>query len=221
MFLVIKMYPREGQDSNMTNRTHTEAGTGKGDQLLNPTPIFHQLWTSMRSHLPWFLHSVSPSDPLWLHSLPYWARTPWSSFQPASCQNLQFPRSFAFCHVPPPSPDHLQLCGPPSNSSSLCLAPLEPSAAGESHYPTDGCCDRVRFADLSWSLHTIFDPFFSGPSPTHPRVPKSCPLQRAVLSIFLISFPLTPRDGLCYVPYGSPHQADQWSHTESELRIVW
>lgn len=70
MFLVIKMYPREGPDSNRTNYAHAEAGIGKGGQLSHPIQ-FVTSGTSMRPLLPGPLSSASPSASRWLHFLPY------------------------------------------------------------------------------------------------------------------------------------------------------
>lgn len=182
MFLVIKMYPREGPDSNITNYTHAKAGTGKGGQLSHPIPIFHQRGPL----LPRSLRSVSPSAPCWLHFLPYWARTLWSWFQLASCQHLQFPRPFAFCRVPPcqpPTPDS------PQQSISLpCTIRAKPSWSGDSHHPTGGHREGVGFVDLSWILHTASDPFFSGTCPSpRPQVPKTPSSRGQVWTFFSFS----------------------------------
>lgn len=40
MFLVIKMYPREGPDSNITNYTHAKAGMAKEASSHTPFQFF-------------------------------------------------------------------------------------------------------------------------------------------------------------------------------------
>lgn len=66
-----------------------------------------------------------------------------------------------------PTPD-----APQQSISLPCTIRAKPSQSGESHHPTGGHREGVGFVDLSWILHTVSHPFFSGtfPSP-HPQVP--------------------------------------------------
>lgn len=144
MFLVIKMYLREGQDSNITNYTHTEAGIGKGSQLSHPTLIFHEPCISMRPHLPWFSTLLVHQPPSGFISFPTELGPHVHHFNPHVVSAFKFPDPLPSATCPlPTSKSGPRL--PPSNPSSLCLSPLESRPAVGSHHPIDGCYEELGF----------------------------------------------------------------------------
>lgn len=116
----------------------------------------------------------------------------------------------------PPTPDS------PQQSLSLpCTIRAKPSWNGDSHHPTGGHREGVGFVDLTEFfilLLTLSSVELSQVLVTGSKNPLQ---QRAGLNIFLIFFPLTPRDSLTHVPCGSPAQADRSSHTWPEFKSAW
>lgn len=185
MFLVIKMYPREGPDSNITNYTHAKAGTGKGGQLSHPIPIFHQRGPL----LPGSLCSVSPSAPAGFISFLTELGPCGHGFNWPLVSIFIFPDPLPSAVCPPAN---LQLRIPPSNPS-LCRAPLEPSPAGmETH--TTPQVDIVKEWGLLTSLNSsyCFWPFLQWNFPKSSSQGPKTPSSRGQVWIFFSFSSLLP-----------------------------
>lgn len=129
-----------------------------GPALSHPIPIFHQHFDLNETSvllIPPFSTSLSASSRL--ISFPTEPGPHGASFQPLSCQHLQFPWPFAFCHIPPAN---LQLQIPPVIHLLYAYMETAKHSWREPHNPTDwwpaDLCFLISaeystpFLNLSW-----------------------------------------------------------------------
>lgn len=159
-----------------------------GPALSYLIPISQQHSDPSRPPLPWSLHSpLVQQPPIWLHFLPYWARTPWCIMSTSLVSTFSFlnPLPSAIHPLPTSTSRFLQ-----QSIFSLAYTKTAKHSWKEPHNPTHWCHCWFMFSDLRWILNTIFQPVLS-------QLPLTLPL-RAILNTYT----------------SSPHSNDLAPHSE-------